>query len=88
MPAHGHWQITLAGENRLLEWVSDLFRYTSTVPHWENNLNKLAEIDDEEIVIITHDTIIAAQEAYRLAQKLFPSRIPEASKSPKVKLAL
>lgn len=81
MPYRGAWQITSDGEDRLLEWVSILNCFISMNDDWENKLDRIAELFGEEKVLVTPSTIHAAQEAYNLAQILFPSRIPAVPES-------
>lgn len=88
MPKRGIWQITEAGELRLLEWAVILHYFATVNENWEDRLEGFASVFGEEKIDITNDTIRAAGEAYRIAEELFPERIPAVSNEVKGKIRL
>lgn len=75
MPERGIWQITLSGEDRLLEWCAIMHGFVAKHANWENCIEVLESIFEEKIAI-TKETVLGALEAYEFASRLFPERIP------------
>lgn len=78
MPDIGVWQITPGGERRLIEWCTIMNEFATVNRDWENRLDSLEEFFEEKVAI-TKDTVVAAQNAFTIAKRLFPELIPEVS---------
>jgi restriction endonuclease Mrr len=78
MPDIGVWQITPAGERRLIEWCAVMNEFVALHPDWEKRLDSLEDFFEEKVVI-TKDAVLAAQSAFGIAKRLFPHAVPEIS---------
>jgi hypothetical protein len=78
MPDIGVWQITPAGERRLIEWCAVMNEFVALHPDWEKRLESLEDLFEEKVVI-TKDAVLAAQSAFGIAKRLFPDVVPEVS---------
>jgi len=76
MPARGEWQITAAGERRVIDWCAIMHYFTTLKPDWQKHLSALETIFEEKVVI-TEQTILAAVAAFDIAKKLFADDLPE-----------
>ena len=78
MPDIGVWQITPAGERRLIEWCAVMNEFVALHPDWEKRLDSLEDFFEEKVVI-TKDAVLAAQSAFGIAKRLFADAVPEIS---------
>ena len=78
MPDIGVWQITPAGERRLIEWCAVMNEFVALHPDWEKRLDSLEDLFEEKVVI-TKDAVMAAQSAFGIAKRLFADSVPEIS---------
>lgn len=65
-----------------------LHYFATNNENWEDRLEGFADIFGEEKIVITNDTIRAAEEAYAIAQEKFPERIPQVSEEVKGRIRL
>lgn len=75
MPSRGTWKITDIGERRLLEWVGVLNQFAEKYPDWADLLMQLEDCYGEKVVI-TGDTMTAAQQALDLGNEKLPGSVP------------
>ncbi len=87
MPHRGMWQITPAGEQRLLEWCVVMNEFVTQHPDWENQLNGLESFFEAKVVI-TKEAVLAAQRALEIAKINFPGAIPEVSEEMRGRIRL
>src|SRR2546430_1137925 len=87
MPEHGEWQITASGERRIIEWCAIMHHFATVTPDWETRADRFEDLFEEKVVI-TKQTVLAAQRAYEIATRLYPRDLPEVPEHIKGKIRL
>ena len=87
MPHRGMWQITPAGERRLIQWCCVMHEFVASHSDWTQHLDDLEEFFQETIVI-TKNTVLAAETTFEIAQKNLPDAIVEVSPEIRGKIGL